>query len=98
MRKLLFLTPAFFAGCAASPATPLVPVAGESGYVCRNDALGGYAGQSATQALGADILRVSGAKVLRWIEPGMMVTMDFREDRVSVWLAAGNKIERVSCG
>jgi hypothetical protein len=98
MRKLLLVAPALLAGCAAAPAAQPVPVVGESGSVCRNDALSGYAGRSASEAVGADILRVSGARVLRWVQPGMMVTMDFREDRVTVWRAAGNRIERVSCG
>jgi Peptidase inhibitor I78 family len=97
MRKPLLLA-ALLTGCAAAPAPQPVPVAGGSGYVCRNEALAAYAGREASAAVGAEILRVSGARVLRWVQPGMMVTMDFRADRVTVWLAAGNRIERVNCG
>ena len=97
MRNLLLLFPVTLAACAAAPAAP-PPVSGQSGHVCRNDALGAFAGREATSEIGAEILRVSGARVLRWVQPGMMVTMDFREDRVTVWLAAGNRIERATCG
>ena len=95
MRKLSLLAAVALSSCAtASPP----PVHGQSGYICRNDNLGAFAGREATSAVGSDILRVSGAKVLRWVQPGMMVTMDFREDRVTAWLAAGNRVERVRCG
>ena len=96
MRKLGLLAAAFVGACSTAPAAP--PVVGASGYVCRNDGLAAFAGRDATSAVGSEILRVSGARVLRWVQPGMMVTMEYREDRVTVWLAAGNKIERVSCG
>ena len=97
MRNLLLLLPVSLAACGAAPASP-PPVAGQSGYVCRSDRLGAFAGREASAAVGSEILRVSGARVLRWVQPGMMVTMDFREDRVTVWLAAGTRIERVNCG
>jgi hypothetical protein len=36
--------------------------------------------------------------VLRWAPVGAMLTMDFRSDRVTVYLDAGNKVTKVSCG
>ena len=48
--------------------------------------------------LGAEIVRASGAKRLQWVAAGMMVTMDFREDRVRVYLDAQNRVQRASCG
>lgn len=98
MRKLLLVAPTFLGACSTAPAQPAPPVVGQSGYVCRSEGLGAFAGRPATSEVGAEILRVSGARVLRWVQPGMMVTMEFREDRVTVWLAAGNRIERVNCG
>lgn len=95
MRKLLLLGPVLLAACSTAPAEPVV---GQTGHVCRKDSLGAFAGREATAAVGAEILHVSGASILRWVQPGMMVTMEYREDRVTVWLAPGNKIERVSCG
>jgi hypothetical protein len=36
--------------------------------------------------------------VLRWAPPGIMLTMDFRADRVTVWLDAADKITKIRCG
>ena len=97
MRNAVLLAPALLSACATAPAEP--PVRGETpGYACRSEGLGSFAGRQADQSVGSEILRVSGARNLRWVSPGMMVTMEFRADRVTVWLAPGNRIERVSCG
>jgi hypothetical protein len=97
MRNAALIAPLLLTACAAAPAEP--PVRGETpGYACRNDALAAFAGRVADAAVGTEILRASGARTLRWASPGMMVTMEYRADRVTVWLAPGNRIERVSCG
>ena len=75
------------------------PVAGETpGFACRGDSLTSYAGQPATTELGAQMLRQTGARHLRWVAKGMMVTMDFRADRLTVYLDEANRVERASCG
>ncbi len=38
------------------------------------------------------------ARNARVVKPGMAVTMDFRQDRVTVQVDAQNRIERASCG
>jgi hypothetical protein len=96
-RVVLFAAMAMVANCATAPADP--PAHGETpGHECRSVGLERFAGQEATATVGAEILRVSNAAALRWVQPGMMVTMEFRADRVTAWLAPGNRIERVSCG
>jgi hypothetical protein len=82
----------------ASCATAAPPARSAPGAECRSDDLGRFAGREATDVVRDEILRASGARVLRWVQPGMMVTMEFRADRVTAWLAAGNRIERVNCG
>ena len=95
MRRTALLTPALLAACA----TTQPPVHGETpGRECQSAGLERFAGQPATSETGAEILRVSRAATIRWVQPGQMVTMEFRADRVTVHLAAGNRIERVSCG
>jgi hypothetical protein len=98
MLRIVLIAPALLTACATAPAAEPGRPAGQSGHVCRSEGLGVFAGREATDEVGAEILRVSGARHLRWVRPGMMVTMEFREDRVTVWLAAGNRVERVSCG
>lgn len=84
-------------GCTTNMAEP--PVAGESpGFACRGESLGSFTGQPATTALGAQMLRQTGARHLRWVAKGMMVTMDFRQDRLTVYLDGNNRVERASCG
>ena len=93
MRKLLALAPLLAAACSTVPADG--PALAGS---CSNDGLSAFAGQDATADIGAEIMRKSGAHVLRWVPNGSVVTMEFSADRVTIYLDANNKIERVSCG
>ena len=68
------------------------------GGVCNADGLGQFIGQPASQELGTAMQRASGARSLRWVGHGMMVTMDFSPQRLTVYLTADNRVERASCG
>jgi hypothetical protein len=57
-----------------------------------------FVGQSATPALVAKVRRQSGAALARRIAPDMRVTMDFRADRVNVWVGLNGEAQRISCG
>jgi hypothetical protein len=35
---------------------------------------------------------------VRWAPPGVAMTMDFRSDRVTVYLDASNTITKINCG
>ena len=96
MRRIALLTPALLSACSTAPAEP--PVRADPSRQCQSAGLERFAGQPATSEVASEILEVSRAAVLRWVQPGMMVTMEYRADRVTVWLAPGNRIERVSCG
>ena len=96
MRSLALLSMAVLGSCATTAPPPPAP---GGGGVCRNDSLARFAGREATSEIGSEILSASGGKILRWVQPGMAVTMDYREDRVTVWIAAANnRIERATCG
>ena len=96
MRNVLCLSFVALGACATTGAPP-APAPAEP-YTCRGDSLGQFAGQPATQALGAEMLRVSGARNLQWVGHGMMVTMEFSPGRLRVFLTADNRVERASCG
>ena len=100
MRNLALFGASVLSACAAAapPAEAEIPVRGASDYVCRGEALGRFVGQPATQVLGAEMLRVSGARILRWVGHGMMITMDFSPERLTVHLTADNRVERANCG
>lgn len=55
-------------------------------------------GYASTDALAAEVRRRSGARVVRVIHPGDMVTQEFNADRVNIELEAGNRVARVRCG
>lgn len=79
------------------PADEELPVHGGGG-TCDASRAARLVGQEATSALGAEALRLTGASALRWIQPGDMVTMDYRPDRLNVKLDARNRIEQFTCG
>jgi hypothetical protein len=74
------------------------PVAGMPEGSCRNEPLAQFIGQSATPDLGAKMLSASGARLLRWVPKGGMVTMDFNPSRLTVQLDAANRVETARCG
>lgn len=72
--------------------------AADEAKLCKGDALASFAGRPGTAETGAAILKASGASVLQWVPAGTMVTMDFRANRVRIYLDASGKVERASCG
>jgi hypothetical protein len=105
MRKIFLLAPALLAACEtntapgdAGPPQP-TPIHGVTpGHKCRTEGTAKFIGQSGTSQTGAAIKRATRAAVLRWAPPGYMLTMDFREDRVTVYLGADRKITKINCG
>jgi len=65
---------------------------------CRNEALSQFTGQPASQDLGERMLQASGARIVRWVPQGGVVTMDFSPERITVQLDGSNRVERASCG
>lgn len=99
--KRLVLTlvfPALAACATAKPGTPYPDGNSADRFVCRNTMLEQFKGRPADTQLASEIIRASGSKSLQWVAHGNMVTMDFSENRVRVWLDPQNRVERVSCG
>ena len=87
------------AGCAAQ--APPVFVADNDpavGGPCRDAGLDQFKGRTASVETGRELQRVSGARLIRWVLPGMAVTMDFSPERLTVQLDSANRIVRASCG
>lgn len=98
MRKLALAALGLPLLAACATIQPEKPMNRREGGVCNDSALQQFVGQPATAEVGAAILRSSGAKTLQWVGAGIMVTMDYREDRVRVYLDPANKVARVACG
>jgi len=97
MRKSVMIVPALLAACSTAPAQ--TPVHGETpGHTCKTEGTDQFVGQTRSDEIAAEIKRVSNAAVLRWAPPGVMLTMDYRADRVTVWVDPANKITKLRCG
>ena len=97
MRKPALLTFLLAAGCAAAPsATPVHGVT--PGHKCDAAGTDSFIGEQGTTATGSAIMQATHSAVLRWAPPGYMLTMDFREDRVSVRLGPDRKVTAINCG
>ena len=97
MTKGLLLLPLLALGACATTST-YPRISAPNAGVCRGEQLGRFTGRPAGGALGAEIMRVSGARQLQWIGPDEMVTMEFRADRVRVSLDANNRVKLARCG
>jgi hypothetical protein len=69
-----------------------------TGRRCNAAAAQALVGRTASSALGAEALRLSGAGIMRWLRPGDIVTMEYREDRLNIELDANNRVLRLRCG
>lgn len=74
------------------------PVSGPPQGSCRSEPLAQFIGQPASQDLGARMLSASGARIIRWVPKGGMVTMDFSPNRLTVQLDSNNRVETANCG
>ena len=94
MRNLSLLVLTSLASCTSvAPAAPVPPA-----DACLPVTLDQFIGQRQSTELSARMLGITGKTALRWVRPGMAVTMDYREDRLTVYLDAGGKVERATCG
>jgi hypothetical protein len=58
----------------------------------------GYVGLRANDVTRQQVAERSRARAVRWIEPGMAVTLDYRADRLNGELDADGVIETLRCG
>ena len=73
-----------------------VPV-GSTDTPCRPEPVESLVGKVADAATVEKAVKDSGAKHARVVKPNMAVTMDFREDRLTIHVDAQNRIERIGC-
>ncbi len=81
---------------SAEPGPAAPPASAD--MACDADAAQSFVGQIASAESGAAMLRATGARMLRWVAPGMAVTMDYRHDRLTVSYDGDYKITTISCG
>jgi hypothetical protein len=91
--RILVLAALLTAGCATAP-----PAEAGAGGKCDAAKARTLIGRARSAKVGAEALRLSGATALRWIAPGTMVAMDYREDRLNLRVDASGKVVKVDCG
>ena len=89
MRMALAVALLALAGCATMP-----PAEAK----CAAEGLAGFVGQPLSPPLQKRLQRRAGARSVRVIRPGEMVTMDYRADRLNIRVDAQERMTRLSCG
>ena len=85
--------------CAVTPPPePEVPVHGDVRGSCNERAAQALIGRPADNSLGFEAQRLTGARTLRWIRPGDMVTMEYSPGRLNIHLDERHRVQRLSCG
>ena len=100
MRKTaLSLTAIALTACAPTerPADEIPPP--PSGPAkCDAEPAQGLLGRKADRPLGEDVMRLTGATILRWGPPGAMFTRDYRIERVNVMYDEAMIVTDINCG
>ncbi|MGN8000004.1 I78 family peptidase inhibitor [Sphingomonas sp. 22176] len=82
------------AGCAPQKKAEPLPAVVQ----CDANRVQDLKGKQRSPAIEADALARSGAKRIRWVEPGSAVTMDFRVERLNLHVDAAGTITDARCG
>jgi hypothetical protein len=94
MRKMHLIAPLLLSACVAPPPGMNEPAGG----LCRPGSADRFVGQAATAELGSEMLAASGARQLRWVPHGGIITMEFSPNRLTVRLDQANRVESATCG
>jgi Peptidase inhibitor I78 family len=65
---------------------------------CGAERVANWTRKADTAAARSTIAAASGARIIRWITPGMPVTMDYRTDRLDVRIDAAARYIDFNCG
>jgi len=86
------------AGCVPAPPAEAEEIGDHGGGQCDAAKAQRLVGRKATAELGAEALRLTGARVLRRIPHGGVVTMDYSEGRLNLQLDPAGKVAKIYCG
>ena len=81
------------AGCTSASGEP-----GFSGRTCDAGPAQSLVGQPASSEIAATAQKLTGAGAVRWLQPGEIITMEYRSDRLNLVLDGQNRIEAIRCG
>lgn len=93
MNRLLLLVA--LNGCAQTTQAPVEP---DTQASCAADKAQSFIGKAATSDIAEGARKAAGAQVVRWLRPGMAVTMEFRMGRLNITIDEKNVITGITCG
>ena len=93
MTRLLLLLA--LSGCAHSISETQSP---ESDPKCQAEKAQSYIGKPASPDLADSARKAAGAEVVRWLRPGMAVTMEYRIGRLNITIDDKNLVTGINCG
>lgn len=94
MRELLILFPVLLGACATRAQAPQPPPTA----LCNDSGLAVFIGQRGSVEVRARMLAQSGARLVRWVAFGSMITMEYSPERLTVVLDQNNRVESARCG
>jgi hypothetical protein len=89
--------PTLLAACATT-APPMSDPQPPAQATCHHDAAQSLVGQPATAANVERARQLAGARTARVLKPGQMVTMEYIEGRLNVYVDEANVIKQIRCG
>jgi hypothetical protein len=96
------LLAAGLSACAATPVADEPPSGIDKGEavpgLCDSSTLAWTVGKTADESLVRRAQDEAGAKAVRVLKPGQMVTMEYSDTRLNLYVDTANKVIRYSCG
>lgn len=92
MRRVLLAALLLFPAC-----TTTTNPGGNSRHTCNATGTDRFVGLPGSSETGTAILQATHSAELRWAPPGYMLTMDYREDRVTVRLGPHRRVTAINC-
>jgi len=97
MTMKLMIAPALLAATACTTMPTNTPPAAKP-ESCNALPAQGLIGRAASAELAAEAQRLSGAEMVRWLQPGQVVTMEYRHGRLNIVLDKDNRVQSINCG
>ena len=84
--------------CTTTAAPPMSDPNPPAQASCNHEAAQSVVGQTATAATVERARQLAGARIARVLKPGQMVTMEYLEGRLNIYVDEKNVITSVRCG
>ena len=95
LRPAILVSVILLLAACATPATHAPPAVADQ---CNADAAQEHVGHAASTDMVEAARKDAGAELVRVLKPNQPMTMDYRVERLNLYLDANGNIERIACG